>query len=125
MAKRKPSWKSLTIDRLLSLPKRFPCKILETIFVKNKGSFYAREMKIFEAIYKQYPQKEFWEKVAFMQKPESLSFFASAFGKKIVKEKYNEFNYKVPEAETFSLGEKQGGDKIIEIKPKTVKDFLK
>ena len=125
MPKRKPSWKSLAIDRILSLSKRFPCKLLGTIFIKNKGAFYAREMKMFEALLKKYPKQDFWEKVAFPQKPESLSFFASDFGKKILKEKYNEFNYKIPEAETFSLGEKQGEDKDIQIKPKTIKDFLK
>jgi len=125
MPRKKPSWKSLTIDRLLKLPKRFPCKILETVFIKNKGSFYAREIKIFESLYKLYPNQDFWEKVSINQKPESLSFFVSDFGKKLLKEKYNEFNYKVPKAETFSLGEKQGEDKVIEIKPKTIKDFLK
>jgi hypothetical protein len=125
MAKRKPSWKSLAIDRILILPKRFPCNLLGTIFIKNKGSFYAREMKMFEALFKKYPKQDFWEKVALTKKPESLSYFASDFGKKILKEKYNEFNYKIPKAETISLGEKQGKDKTIEIKPKTIRDFLK
>ena len=125
MAKRKPSWKSLAIDRILSLPKRFPCKLFGTTVIKNKGSFYAREVKIFESLFKQCPKQDFWEKVKFNKEPESLSFFASEFGKKILKEKYNEFNYKVPKSETFSVGEKQGEDKRIEVKPKTLKDFLK
>ena len=82
-------------------------------------------MKMFGQLLNKYPKEEFWKKVAFAKKPESLSFFASDFGKKILKEKYNEFNYKIPEAETFSLGSKHGEDKVIDIKPKTIKDFLK
>ena len=96
MPKRKANWKSLVIDRLVVLPKRFPHYTLGTILVKNKGSFYAREMKLFEKLYKLYPQQAFWEKVVFNKQFESLTFFGSDFGKKLLKEKFNEFNYKIP-----------------------------
>ena len=125
MPKRKASWKSLTIDRLLIIPKRFPHYTLGTIFVKNKGAFYAREVKLFEKLLKLYSKQDFWQKVVFNKKFESLTFFSSDYGKKLLKEKYNEFNYKIPEVETYSLGGKQGPDKDIITKPKTIKDFLK
>lgn len=125
MPKRKASWKSLTIDRLVIIPKRFPCYTLGTILVKNKGAFYARETKIFESLFKNYPNQDFWEKVVLGQKRESLMFYNSDFGKKLLKEKYNEFNYKVPEKESYSIGERQEPEKEIKIKPKTLKDFLK
>ena len=32
---------------------------------------------------------------------------------------------KIPKAETYSLGEKQGPDKEVNVKPKTIRDFLK
>ena len=52
-------------------------------------------------------------------------FYNSDFGKKLLKEKYNEFNYKVPEKESYSIGERQEPEKEIKTKPKTLKDFLK
>jgi hypothetical protein len=122
---RKPNWKSIVIDRLLIIPKKYPHNILGTCVIKDRKSFYMREMKIFGTLFKKYPNQDFWHKARFSQRYECLSYFKSKYGKTFLKNKYNEFIYVVPKNEVeYKVGEKHGVDKEISVKPKTIKDFL-
>ena len=47
------------------------------------------------------------------------------WGKNFVKKKYLDFNYVIPVKQKIKLGDKTGEDKIINKKPKTIRDFLK
>jgi len=72
----------------------------------------------------EFPDQDFWKKVNFQKKYDSLAFFISQYGKKTLTKKYNEYNYKIPLVKKIKLGEKIGQDKKIKKKNKTVRDFF-
>ena len=72
----------------------------------------------------QFEDFDFWAKVKFSQKHKSLVFFKTADGQKLLKQKYNEFKYVIPDPETLIIGEKVGEDKSYKKKKKSIKQFL-
>ena len=99
-------------------------KILE-IPKTQKRAFWAREMKMLNALMEEFKDKTFWQKVNFTKKYDSLAYFISPYGKKYLRRKYNEYNYKIPSTQKPKLGEKQGEDKKITKTKQTVRDYFK
>jgi len=84
-----------------------------------------REMKMLNDLCEKY-SLEFMNVMTFFKKLDSLSYLVSPKLKDTLDRKFRAFNYcldknKYPE---YSLGEKVGDDKPIEVKNKTIKDFL-
>jgi hypothetical protein len=82
-------------------------------------------MKLLNDLLSDFGNMEFWTKVKFAQKPNSLLFFKTESGLSLLKKKYNEFNYKIPKKKTVPIGKIVGENRSYQRKPKTVKDFLK
>jgi hypothetical protein len=53
-----------------------------------------------------------------------LAVLKSAKGLLIIKKKFREFSYKIPEKVTITLGKKEGEDKKIFKKTKTIRQFI-
>ena len=64
-------------------------KILE-IPKTQKRPFWAREMKMLNTLIEEFNDKEFWQKVNFNKKYDSLAYFISPYGKKYLRRKFNE-----------------------------------
>jgi hypothetical protein len=92
---------------------------------KNKRPFWAKEMKILNGLVEEYSNPLFWHKVKFSMIFPSLAYLKTEFGKGELRKKYIEFNFDIPPAEEYNLGEKIGEDKFYPKKIKTIKDFLK
>ena len=105
--------KKRIIERLVNIPS------------KGKRPFWAREMKFLKDFMAKYPSLEFWQKVSFGEKLDTLLLLKGEYGEASVKKKYLEFLYVVPNVKSYPIGEKSGED-LTCIKPiKTVKNFLK
>ena len=91
---------------------------------RGKRPFWAREMKFLKDFMEEYPDLEFWEKVSFGEKLESLKLLKGAVGQSVLKRKYLEFNYVIPPKKIYDIGEKTGKDVFVDSKPSTIKDFL-
>ena len=111
--KLKQTAKKDILNRIVDIPKT------------QKRHFWSREIKILNDLFKIYPVEEFWSVIRFNKKYESMTFLLSDYGKKLLKKRFLEFTYVVPETQTIELGEKTGEDFNVENKPKTIKDFLK
>lgn len=101
------------IKRLIILPKT------------QRRPFWAREMKMLNTLMEEFIVDEFWQKVNFPEKFDSLAYFINKYGKRTLRRKYNEYNYKLPEIPVIVLTEKKGEDKSINRQNRTVKDFFK
>ena len=108
---KKPNKRHL-LQGLLEIPKQ------------NKRNFWAREMKLLNDLLSIFGNMEFWAKVKFSQKPNSLLFFKTEAGLSLLRKKYNEFNYKIPKRKTIPIGKLVGENRSYIRKPKTIKDFL-
>lgn len=73
---------------------------------------------------KDFPSEEFWQKIHFNHGWDSLLIFQSEYGLSLLKTKYKEFFYKIPNQERIELTKKIGSDKIVNRKPKTIRSFL-
>ena len=91
---------------------------------KGKRPFWAREMKFLKDFMEEYPSFDFWDKVSFGKKLESLVLLKGEFGEKTLKKKYLEYNYVIPEPNMYNIGKKAGKDISIKKKPRTIKKFL-
>ena len=60
------------ISRLIEIPKT------------QKRPFWAREMKMLNSLMEEFPNQEFWQKVRFTKKYDSLAYFLSEIFKKKV-----------------------------------------
>lgn len=89
----------------------------------QKRIFWPREMKLLNDLMGIFEDQDFWNKIRNKKVP-SLAVLKSAAGLKILKRKYREFCYKIPEKVTIKLGEKLGEDKEIIRKPKTIRQFI-
>jgi hypothetical protein len=89
----------------------------------QKRMFWAREMKLLNDLMCIFDDMDFWSKIRTNKVP-SLAILKSKNGIKILKKKYREFKYKIPEKVEIRLGEKQGEDKKIHKTPKTIRQFI-
>jgi hypothetical protein len=88
--KRKPNVKRAMIQRLVKVPSNNH---------PSSKSFWPREMKIASYLFSKYPNEDFWLDVSFSFKLNSLAWLKSEKGSKEIQNKYNEYNYEVPELE--------------------------
>ena len=72
----------------------------------------------------EFSDQEFWQKVRFSKKYDSLAYFLSEYGKKYLRRKFNEYNYQIPKSPVIKLGKKIGEDGIITKDKKTIKDYF-
>lgn len=90
-------------------------------------SFWAREVKIVKQLMEIYPEEEFWKTLGADFKLNSMAFFKTPDGEKLLSLKYKMFRMEV-KVETIAVdlfGEKVGEDiEIKKNKNKSVKDFL-
>ncbi len=105
-------------------------KVIEKLVIvpsNNKRSFWAKEMKCFNEVYKLYPNNPFWLKVKFPDKFESINLLRSGYYSKELKNKYLRFFYKIPKKESVTLSDDYIKPAELEIykKPQTLRDFLK
>lgn len=91
----------------------------------NKRMFYMREMKMLNDLCERY-SLEFMNIVTFFKKLDSLTYLVSPKLRSTLDQKFRAFNYVVDKSKypEYILGDKVGEDKSIEIKTKTIKDFL-
>ena len=47
------------------------------------------------------------------------------WGKEMLKKKYLEYKYVIPENKSYNIGNKTGSDFKVKAPPRTIKDFLK
>lgn len=113
ISKLKPTERKKIIERLLIVPKF------------NKRAFWAKETKFLMELIEKFPDLNFWNKIKLPKKYDSLLALRGDWGKTFLKKKYLDFNYIIPEKQKIKLGDKTGEDKIINKKPKTIRDFLK
>ena len=93
--------------------------------VQKNGWFWAREMKLMEYFLEWYPSVDFWQKVTFGVKLNSLAGLKSGYGKNQLDKKYREFHYKPQKSEEVSLSEEKiGEDRKITKPPTSLSDFL-
>lgn len=93
-----------------------------------KGPYWSREYKILNKLMEQFPDQGFWNLLKFNEGWDSLLIFQSDYGQSLLRQKYKEWKYPVQNNSNktikFDLTNKPKPDKIIEIKPKTLRDFL-
>lgn len=103
-------------------------KVIQRLIIEpktQKRPFWAREMKMLNSLMEEFPGEGFWAKVSFPKIYDSFAFLVSKYGKKLLKRKYNEYNYKVPDMPKIKLTDKVGEDREIISKKQTVRDFFK
>lgn len=102
------------IKNLLKYERQFDIKSVQVEI------FMAKQLLV------QYPSEEFWKTFTLPFKLNSLAFLKSPRGEEIVKKKYSEFKFEIPEVVQHNMGtEKIGEDMQIVTKPKTIHDFMK
>jgi len=109
----------------VKLNKKHIIEALVVIPKTQKRAFWAREMKLLNGLMSEFDNDRFWQLLSFIQKYESLAFFVSPYGKKILKKRFNEYNYKIPKTKKVELGDKVGEDKQYDKQPSTIRQFLK
>ena len=90
----------------------------------QKRVFWAREFKILNDLMNLFPNESFWNLINFKEKKDSLIFYKSEHGIKVLKTLYNEYNYQPRVTPKIELGEKFGEDKIVSSNRNTIKNFL-
>lgn len=110
---------------MLALNKKQIIERLVKVPEKGKRPFWAREMKLLNDLLARRPNMEFWSKIRFPDKYDSLAYLLSEWGESMLRNKYNEFTYKPPKYEAPEIADhKFGEDAKITKTRKTVKDFF-
>ena len=113
--KRNPTLNQFIINKFLGNSKQI---------WKNKG-LVAREMKFTKILIEKYPLKGFWQALPLKFDMESLSFFISPQGTAYLKIEYAKFCLDLKPQNKYDLSDvKQGEDKNLKRKPRTIKDFI-
>lgn len=92
-----------------------------------KATFWSREVKIVKQLMEIYPEEEFWKTLAADFKLNSMAYFKTPDGERLLSLKYKLFKTEVKtnEIAVDLFGEKIGEDiEIKKNKNKSVKDFL-
>lgn len=111
--KLKQTEKKNVIESLLNVPK------------VNKRGFWAREIKLLNDLFMQYPSLDFWRKLNFPDRYDSLSFFKSQFGMEKLKKKFSEYNYVPKQTLEIKIYDNKFGKPYKKNKKqKTIKSFL-
>lgn len=104
--------------------KRELLKKLLHIPQKVQPSFWGKQFRILNSVLKKFPDLKFWEQLVVV-KVNCLTLYAGEDANGI-SEKYKKYIFQ-PELKNMEIkiGEKIGPDYNINIKPKSIKDFLK
>ena len=95
------------------------------IIWKNKG-IVATEMKFAKQLIEKYPLKPFLEALPLKFAMDSLSFFISPQGQAYLKIEYAKFCLDLKPPTKYDLTDaKQGKDRKLQVRTRTVKDFIK
>ena len=88
---------------------------------------WPNEVRIAKELFAKFPRFEFWEWYELSFYLNSLAFFKKKTNMLSLEEaytKYMKFNNFFQQPIDFKLGEKIGNDKEVQLKPKTLKDFI-
>ena len=99
-------------------------KRLVDVPLKAPQEFWGRESKCLSALIKEFPDEDFWLKVSFNSKFDSLKMLRVGYYHEELSKKYARFHYNLPPPPEVTLGEKMGKDYSVSTKPKTTRDFL-
>lgn len=80
-------------------------------------------MKLLNDLMSIFEDLDFWQKLRIKKVP-SLAVLKSTKGLLILKKKYREFSYKIPLKVHIELGKKEGKDREILKKIKTIRQFI-
>ncbi len=107
---------------------------IEKLMIKNLLKYEKQfDVKTFpietfnaQKLLQQFPDETFWMQFSLPFKLNSLAFLQSDNGQEILKKKYAEFKFEIPETPTHNIGtEKIGEDMETTSKPKSIHEFLK
>lgn len=98
----------------------------EELVSQKNASFWPREIKLVNQLYKVYPNDAFWDLVGLSFKLNSLAWFLTDDGQKELKRLWFAYNMGNSGSESPIVDlQKFGEDAVIEPqKPKTIADFL-
>lgn len=109
----KHNTKKAIIENLVSVPD------------KQRKIFWAKEIKFLNILLAKYPNENFWNKLTFPDKFDSLLLLRSGYYAEDLRLKYNRFKYIIPKSKAMPLyDEKFGKDLSLPQKSKTLKKFL-
>ena len=95
------------------------------IIWKNKG-IVSREMRFAKQLIEKYPLNPFWEALPLKFAMDSLSFFISPQGQAYLKIEYAKFCLDLKPQTKYDLTDvKQGEDRKLQVRTRTIKDFIK
>lgn len=106
---------------------KFASVIEKLVFVEKSRAFWSRETKLLKNLMKDYPDKDFWMKIKFSQKVDSLTWFFSGKLKQELERKYKlkDLTFALPKYEEVKLSKnKCGKSYVLDKKPTTIRDFL-
>lgn len=97
-------------------------KLLKPERLEEKN-IWGREVKILKILLPKYPNVRFWAQLNLGYLLNSLAFFLSNNGNKVISQKWGHFLLENPAEEEYVLGTKVEND-ILEKKPKTLIEIL-
>tara|TARA_R110000824_G_scaffold65538_1_gene170588 strand:+ start:77 stop:412 length:336 start_codon:yes stop_codon:yes gene_type:complete len=102
------------IKRLVEVPK------------KATKTFWGCESKCLSVLIQEFPNEDFWLKISFSIKFDSLKMLRSGYYHDELKKRYGRFNYSPPEDSSPKVSShKSGEDYLPKSKPKSIREFLK
>lgn len=73
-------------------------------FIKDpKSIVWPKEMKMVNILFKIFPNKNFWDSLELSFKLNSLCWFLSDDGRKLLNQEYKKFNLELPEIKKFEI----------------------
>lgn len=73
-------------------------------FLKTEGNIiWPKELKIVKILFKIFPNEDFWNSLELNFKLNSLCWFLSDDGRKLLNQEYKKFNLNLPETKKFSI----------------------
>jgi len=95
------------------------------VVIGKKRGFWGKETKLLKGLIEKYPNLDFWRKLRFSEKLDSLAqLYAYPFDE-IVRQRYRDFHMTFSKDEKVELSDKKIGKDIIKKpKPKTLRNFL-
>jgi len=101
-------------------------RVVQRLLPNIQSRDWPHQMKVFNELYLEYPNNEFWNKVIFNIDLTSLEYFKWDIGINLLHKKYIEFSYIIDNhyKEVILDNIKHGEDLNLTIKPKTIRDFI-
>jgi hypothetical protein len=105
--------KKVIIENLINVPD------------KGKRIFWAKEIKFLNILIEKYDDEDFWLKLSFPDKFDSLLLLRSGYYAETLRLKYKKFNYIIPDKEEIPLHKEKFGETLNFTKTtKTLRKFL-